>query len=498
MTHGGRSSGLRRPGVGLLVWLIIPFAVTCGGRPGPSLAQSDSTLRVGVGGLPQQSAQAGLRPLVANFSLEGLVNLNADGRPRPFLAESWKSSPDGLSLALTLHKGAKFHDGTNVTGQVVVGALEKLLPPLMGPAFDDVRRISAPDDDHVLIDFREPSEFFLEALDTALQKPGKNAVSTGPFIPASSGGPVTELRANHDYYLGRPAIERIALTTYPTVRAAWAELLRGNLDMLFEVNNDALDSLQGSSSVAVFSFIRHYQYIISFGAGSKGLESPQVRRELNAAIDRAALVQAGLRGNGVASTGPVPPQHWALDPSAPRLRFDADLAKNLAARHLSFTCLVPADSVYERVALSVKQQLAAANVDMRVKEVTQEQLLNETRSGNFEAVLVDPVSGPSMFRVYRQFYSKVKFEPKPRTSPLIDAALDRVRHARSDDEYRAGVTAFQQAVVDDPPALFLAWGGRARAVSRRFDVPAPESGRDVLATLRLWRPVPTQQVASRN
>ena len=48
--------------------------------------------------------------------------------------------------------------------------------------------------------------------------------------------------------------------------------------------------------------------------------------------------------------------------------------------------------------------------------------------------------------------------------------------------------AFQRAIVDDPPAIFLAWSERARAVSTRFEVPV-EPGRDILSTLRLWRPV---------
>jgi len=113
-------------------------------------------------------------------------------------------------------------------------------------------------------------------------------------------------------------------------------------------------------------------------------------------------------------------------------------------------------------------------------------------------MLVDPISGPSMFRSYRSWHSGGSAAIKPIESRLIDAALDRVRHAASDDEYRAGVTAFQQAIVDDPPAIFLAWGERARAVSRRFDVPVPEDGRDVLSTLRMWRPAPRQQIASRN
>jgi hypothetical protein len=45
-------------------------------------------------------------------------------------------------------------------------------------------------------------------------------------------------------------------------------------------------------------------------------------------------------------------------------------------------------------------------------------------------------------------------------------------------------------MVDEPPALFLAWSERARAISRRFDVPTPEKGRDVMNSIRLWRPAP--------
>src|SRR5262249_42495919 len=61
----------------------------------------------------------------------------------------------------------------------------------------------------------------------------------------------------------------------------------------------------------------------------------------------------------------------------------------------------------------------------------------------------------------------------------------------SDEQYREGVADVQRAVVHDPPAIFLAWSRRARAVSRRFEVPA-EPNTDVLATLRLWRPVTPQ------
>ena len=83
-------------------------------------------------------------------------------------------------------------------------------------------------------------------------------------------------------------------------------------------------------------------------------------------------------------------------------------------------------------------------------------------------------------------------------SPTIDTALDRVRYSASDDEYLKGVAAFQQAVVDDPPAIFLAWMERARAVSKRFQVPRSEPGATSSSNVRQWKPAAAPQQASRN
>jgi peptide/nickel transport system substrate-binding protein len=477
---------------GLLLALL--GSISCSHDP-QRAAGSSSTLRVGIGALPQQTSQAGLRQLVGNLSIEGLINLTDEGRPREWLAQSWSTSKDGLLVTVRLRENAKFHDGSPVSSAVVAAALRSTLPKTMGPAFADVQQIDS-DDHSVQIKLKQPAPFVLEALESSIQKPGMNGVGTGPYIltsDASSG-----MEAFGDYYLGRPTLDKLTVTPYPSVRAAWADLLRGNLDMLYEVGIDALDFMRSANTVAVVSFVRHYQYIIIFGPHVGGLESAEVRRELNAAVDRNVLVREAFGTHGVPSTGPISDRHWALDESVPKLRFDAHIAKNLSTRHLRFTCLVPPDSLYERVALETQRQLSTLSVDMKLQEASQEQIIKAVREGNFDAALLDTVSGPSMFRLYQRWHTGGPFNPRSSNSRRIDDALDRIRHAASEDEYRAGVTGFQQAIVDDPPALFLAWGERARAVSRRFVVPVQQDGRDVLATLRLWRPATVQQLASRN
>jgi peptide/nickel transport system substrate-binding protein len=472
---------------GVLGLLVLVVVGACDKRSGSEQSVRVTTLRIGVGGLPQQASQAGLRQFMGSLSVEPLAAPNDDGRMQPWLAENWTTSKDGLAIVVRLRAGTAFHDGTPVTAAVIVEALQKNLPIQMGDAFEDVAAISAVDPLTVKISLRRPSQFVVEALETSIPKPGNPGVGTGPYMRAGNSG--TTLRANPTYHEGRPLIDQIVLSSYPTVRAAWAELLRGKLDMLNEVNLDALDSLEAATNVQVFSYVRHYQYMIVFGPLATNLLQPEIRRELSAAIDRDAIVREALNGHGLASLGPVPPQHWTMS-GLPSTSASKQLAKNLAARHLKFKCLVPADAVYERVALVVKRQLAAVSVDMELEEASQEQVVQAAQNGTFEALLGDIVSGPTLFRSYRHWYSRTSIIPRPLGSPAIDVALDRIRHAISDGEYRDGVEAFQRAMNDDPQALFLAWSERARAVSRRFSVPSPAKNADVLNSIGLWRPAP--------
>jgi len=365
----------------------------------------------------------------------------------------------------------------------------------MGPAYDDIERIEPMTDNAVAVRLRRPSPFLVEALETLINKPGTADGGTGPYRPTSTSGSAVDMKAFDAHYLGRPVIDEVRFQPYPSIRAAWAEMLRGNVDWLFEVGVDALDSLKTATNVSVFSFVRNYQYLVMFG--SKMNKSSAVRRALNAGINREMLVTRALNGYGVPSYGPVSPRHWAVRPSTPTLTFDPEIAGELVHSKLRFTCLVPADSVYERVALELKRQLAEVSVDLILEEASQERLSQSFNDGDFETLLADPISGPTLFRSYLFWHSHGTRHTPGTGNPGMDAALDRIRHAASDDEYRTGVEAFQRATVENPPAIFLAWSERARAVSRRFTVPA-EPGRDILPTIQFWRPVTDQRYASRN
>lgn len=467
-------------------------------RPGhPNSEPASSTLRVGIslGEMAFANPQSGVRTVAQNLSVEGLVKIGEDGRPIAWLAQSWEFTPDGQTLKIHLRPGATFHDGSPVTASSIATSLQQALPDIMGPAFEDVESIGASGETVVDIKLRRHSPFVLEALDVQLRSLGSNPVGTGPFKAAGAAAP-SELVANDLYYLGRPKADRIVMSTYPTVRAAWAEMLRDHLDMLYDVGTDALDSLEGSTNISSFTYIRRYQYALIFNTHNPALRSATVRQALTQAIDREAIVREALNGHGIPSTGAVWPRHWALGPASDRQAFDPGAsAKVLSTHHLHLTCLVPAD--YERLALVVKRQLQAVGVTMDIKELRPDEIFDAMARRDFDAILFDLVSGPAVFRHFRWWYSGAKSQTGF-SSPAVDAALDRVRHANSDDDYRGGVATFEHAISEDPPAIFLAWSERARAVNKRFAVPTTEPGRDILSSVRLWKPVTADSSSGRN
>jgi peptide/nickel transport system substrate-binding protein len=466
--------------------------------PGPP-PSSAAVLRLGVSQVQSSltNPQVGLRQLNQLLTVESLVRLDNDGRMQPQLAEKWALADGGRSLVVTLKAGVKFHDGSPVNPETVTAVLKEGLRGTTGPLFADIDHVRVAGADSIEIGFRRPSPLLLESLEVPVKKPGPTIVSTGPF--SVTPDKPTELRANAAYYLGPPNIREVQLVTFPSVRTAWAELLRNRIDMLYEVGLDAFDSLQNSTNVAVFAYIRHYQYVIAFNVQQPVFRSRALRRALNLAVDRQELVRQALGGHGLPSSAPIGAQYWALPSDAATFPFDPqNAAAALDGKPVRFTCLVPTDQIYERLALHVKRQLSAVGVEMIVQSVSSDQLFEAERERKYDAVLVEAISAPSVLRLYQVWHSTSELNLGGFGNATVDKALEGVRYAENERDFRQGVGALQQAFVDDPPAIFLGWSERLRAVSKRFIVPTPAPGRDVLATVRLWTPRTDERVASRN
>ncbi len=468
-----------------LVGLLLVVGPACQ-RPAERQPPAQVVLRIGFGLATGQTPQAGLRQFASNLAQEGLITIGKDGRARPRLAESWTVSADGLTWRFQLKKGVTFHDGQPFDAAHVKDALQAQLPGYLGPPFADVADIRAVGENEIEFSLKVPSSMLIEGLDVPLQRPGAQSVGTGPFVLSAFGPDSAVMHGNQQYYLGKPAIDEIALRPYASVRAAWADMLRGQVDMLYEVGADAMDSLHPSNSIKVFTSERNYVYLAVFNLDRASLRDRGLRRAMNLAIDRKALLAEAFNGHGTPADGPVWPNHWARDPGLPAFEY-SPRQHDVKGTAPVFTCLF-GDASLERLALGLQKQLAAVGINLVPQLTSLDKLYERLNARDFDILLADAVHGPSLVRAYWFWHTDSPFNYGHFSSRAVDDALDSVRHAKDDAAYKGGVAAFQRAVVDDPPAIFLAWSERSRAVSTRFEV-REEPGRDILSTLRLWKPV---------
>jgi peptide/nickel transport system substrate-binding protein len=66
---------------------------------------------------------------VARQFLDSLVSERPDGTVVPWLADSWTTSPDGLTYTFKIKQGVKFHDGTPLDAAAVKANFDQMLDP---------------------------------------------------------------------------------------------------------------------------------------------------------------------------------------------------------------------------------------------------------------------------------------------------------------------------------------------------------------------------------
>jgi peptide/nickel transport system substrate-binding protein len=479
------------------------------GRPAPV------RLAIGYAG-PGRISGVGARALGYLITTERLVQFRRDGRIEPSLAERWEQSPDGLTWRFYLKPNLTFHDGKPVDAEVSARHVRACI----AGGCRDIAAVETDGPRTVVIRMRRPSALLLDSLnDVALYSDEAKEVSAGPYrwaqnAPGTPAGPdgrdTYTFEAFPQFHRGYPAVDRIDLKVFPNARNAWAAMMRGEVDMLYEVAPDALDFIEQSSNTQVRSFLRPFVFQMSFNVRHPVLADPDVRRALNMAVNRTEIIRRVFRDHAYPATDHVWPRHWAYDHELPRLRYDPAKAielleakglrlppqggANTAARsdtpsRLRITCLtLEGDMRYERMGLLLQRQLAEVGIDMRIEVMPLAELTKRTATGQFEVFLLEMISNAGLDRVYQWWHSP---EGAPKLSDsgytAADGALDRLREARTEEETRQAVRSLQQVMRDDPPAVFLLWADQARAVSARFRVPLTPD-RDIIATLPQWTP----------
>ena len=463
----------------------------------------DPVVRVGFGIGPSSRA-SGVNVLAEILYAEPLFAHDWSGRPVARLVSSWAWNAEGTRLTLHLKNNVRFHDDTLLNADVIARFLRKHAQKRrFGLRF--VTAVQEPSSDSVIIELSQPDFFLLPELnEIRVTHPDSADIGTGPFRLVARS-PNLEVKRFDGYHVARSRLAGVTIQTFDTQRAAWAALMRNDVDVVQEVSRDAVEFMEQSSTIETYRSLQAFTIPLLFNHRHSAFRSAEVRRAVVEAIDRGAIVERAMRGRGRVAEDPIWPFHWAypasdgvhrpdLTSAAARLdragfRIPTTGKPGELRRRFAFKCLVYNEAQFERIALILQRQLFDVGIAMEIELMDLATLVEKhARSGSYDAVLLPMSSGRAMDYTYRMWHSGAD-EARMLNSGYkgVDQLLDELRHSWTDQDTRRIVSALKARFDEDAPAAFIAWTEVTRAVSSRFEL-GDSRNQDPFFNMWQWKP----------
>lgn len=277
----------------------------------------------------------------------------------PALAESWTVSEDRLIWTFNLRKGVTFHDGTAFDADAVVFSLGRQFKPdhpfhkvegayqywnsmSMSEIVKDVRKVG---DDQVEIELFRPNAPFLSNLamnfcsivsPTAVRKHGsdyaRNPVGTGPFkfVQWIKDDRIV-LERNEEYWDGAPAIERIVFRSIPENSVRLIALNQGAVHGMDNLVPDFVANIEADPKLALLKQPGMNVGYLAMNMDKQPFHLLKVRRAVNHAINKQAMVDNLYQGMAQPAVNPIPPTMWSYHEGIVGYQYDPKLARRLLA-----------------------------------------------------------------------------------------------------------------------------------------------------------------------
>ena len=256
----------------------------------------------------------------------------------PGLAEKWEASADGLTYTYHLRDGLKWSDGEPLTAEDVAWTINTsreqewtnhfaTTANLTATVVDDTTltiATSVPDPKLPTLDVYIVPKHIWEShagtVDDLAAYDALDGVGSGPFtLKERTANQEWTMVANPNYWKGTPAISQVVFRVFSDGDAMVTALRSGEIDVAHLVPSQAFDDLKSESNIVTvtgaqggFTELAMNGMAGGLGDGHPALQDLTVRHAIAMAIDRSALFDRVVKGQGelIDTLGVSPNSEW--------------------------------------------------------------------------------------------------------------------------------------------------------------------------------------------
>jgi dipeptide transport system substrate-binding protein len=303
---------------------------------------------------------------------DNLVNFERGGtKVVPALAESWTISKDGTEYIFKLRKGVRWQSSKTFTPSrdfnaddvlfmferqwkendpyfKVTSSNHSYFGDMGMPAL--LKSVEKVDDYTVKVALNAPEAPFLANLAMqfagiqskeyaiAMLKAGtpekidQDPIGTGPFqLVQYQKDAIIRFKAFPQYWAGKAKIDDLIFSITPDASVRWAKLQKGECHVMPYPNPADLDAMRKDANVVVLEQPGLNVGYLAYNTTKKPFDDVRVRKAINMAMDKKAIVSAVYLSTGIAATNPIPPTLWSYNKALKDDAYNPAEAKKLLA-----------------------------------------------------------------------------------------------------------------------------------------------------------------------